>query len=1133
MARSKEPVTRYLSRLEKALQARNATEHTHRPALKDLLEELGSKITATNEPKRSECGAPDYVVTRNTQFGPLTIGYVEAKDVGQALDESEHGEQLKRYRKALPNLILTDYLEFRWYIDGDQRATARLATPAKNKLKPAADGEAKVLGLLRDFLGRDPEPITKPRELAERMARLTHMVRDIIFETFAGGRASQTLKDLRQAFAKALIPDLDQPKKAAEFADMYAQTLAYGLFAARCNHSSGAEFRRLGAAAEIPKTNPFLRTLFNTITGPDLNDEPYAGFVDDIVSLLNHTKMEAVLEQFGKRTRQEDPVVHFYETFLAAYDPKLREACGVYYTPEPVVSYIVRSVDHLLKTRFDCPGGLADTSTVDYQHEVEVGNKVEKKKATSPRVLILDPACGTGTFLYSVVDRIREQFMAQGNAGMWSGYVKNHLLPRIFGFELLMAPYAVAHLKLGMQLAGQDLTAEQRRKWAYDFSGDERLGVFLTNTLEEAERKAEDLFGPLRVITDEAHGAARIKRDLPIMVVIGNPPYSGHSFNRSYWMDRIPPGGMYNGKKVGKRGRRIKHFTHMGKLHQDYYMVDGEPLGERNSKWLQNDYVKFIRFGQWRIDCTGEGVLAFITDNSYLDNPTFRGMRSHLLHSFNDIYLLNLHGNYKKKESSPDGSPDKNVFDITEGVCIGLFVRSKKQSTKAEIHYADLWGTRERKYAALLEGDIAETKWTRLTPAAPTYLFVPRSEKRSAEYHAGWMITDVMPVNSAGIVTARDNLTVRWSRDEAWATAREFAGLPVEKARETYELGEDAEDWTVESAQDDVRKSGPAAERVAPLLYRPFDDRYTYYTGRSRGYICRPRAEVMRHILSKENVGLTWTRPMSPNYEFSVLAARALVDQCVIGNKSAGAGISYLAPLYLYPNGDLPKSLFDHEDGRRPNLSEKFIAEFSARLKMAFVPDGQVDRKKTFGPEDVFHYIYAVFHAPTYRSRYAEFLRSDFPYVPLTSDARLFQRLCELGTELVSFHLLESRRLAQLITRYPITGESEVAKGHPKYLPSGEKDPETGKALTAGRVYISADDPKNKKKGQYFEGVPPEVWGFHIGGYRVCEKWIKDRQGRQLSFDDLTHYQKVVVALKETIRLMAEIDAAIPNWPIK
>ncbi len=641
----------YLGEIEGYYRAGKATEHTYRGTLQDLLKMLDKGISATNEPKRVKCGAPDYVVERDN----FTIGYIEAKDVGLPLDKIERDEQLGRYRRALDNLILTDYIEFRWYVDGEKRLTARLASPRPDKRIPLdKQGAAEVERLLQQFLEHSVEPIRKPQELARRMARLAHMIRDVIIDAFKEREVSDNLRDLYEAFQETLLPELSE----AEFADMFAQTLAYGLFAARYNHTGRQFFTRAEAAKEIPRTNPFLRKLFGAIAGPDLDDEPFIGFVDDLTQVLAFADMDEVLADFGKTTRQEDPIVHFYETFLSQYDPRVREMRGVYYTPTPVVSYIVRSVDHLLRAHFACPDGLADTGTVPYTYEDENG---EKRVEQSPRVLILDPATGTGTFLYSVVEHIRASYRATGNAGMWSAYVREHLLTRLFGFELLMAPYAMAHLKLSMQLAAIDLPKAERANWAYDFESDERLGIYLTNTLDEALKRSQVVFG--RYISEEANKAAKVKRSYPVMVVLGNPPYSGHSANKGDWIKDLLHG------KDSQTGQTIGN----------YFEVDGEGLGERNPKWLNDDYVKFIRFAQWRIEQTGYGILAFITNHGYLDNPTFRGMRQSLMQSFDDIYVLDLHGNAKKKERSPGGSKDENVFDIQQGVAIGIFVKRQKQ----------------------------------------------------------------------------------------------------------------------------------------------------------------------------------------------------------------------------------------------------------------------------------------------------------------------------------------------------------------------------------------------------------------------------------------------------------------------
>jgi len=749
----------YLKTIENALKAGNATEHTHRPALKALLESLDLHITATNEPKRIACGAPDYIITRND----LSIGYIEAKDVGKSLDETERTDQLKRYRRALDNLILTDYLEFRWYVDGDLRQEARLARPQSGgKLKTEKGGIKAVEDLLANFLAHRTAAVNTPKDLAQRMARLTHIIRDIIITAFETGQESNLLQGWRDAFAQVLIADLGQPERTADFADMVAQTLAYGLFSARLMDTTPADFTRHEAQKLIPKSNPFLRRFFAKITSIELDDEPFAPFVNDLVNLLAHTDMEAVLTDFGKRTRQEDPVVHFYETFLAAYDPKLREARGVYYTPEPVVSYIVRSVDYLLKTRFNCPQGLADNSKItipNYDPSLKVkGKKQTRKTIESHKVLVLDPATGTGTFLYAVIDYIRQQFIQQGNAGMWPGYVKNHLLPRLFGFELLMAPYAVAHFKLSLQLAGRDLPDTLREQWAYHPADGERLGVYLTNALEEAhEMTGLPLF--TQWVADETNAANEVKRHLPVLVVMGNPPYSNFGqMNKGDWIQR-----------------QIEDYK--------------KELNEKKLN-LDDDFIKFIRFGQWRIEHSGSGILAFITNNTYLDGITHRRMRQSLLETFSEIYILNLHGSSMRYEQSPDGSKDENVFDIRQGVAIGLFIKEANKKGIAKVCHSELWGSRSSKYENLFKDDVSNTRWVQLDPKPEFFFFTPKDFSIENEYSLGWNVRDIFPVFQNGIKTDRDNLFFDLERDNLNKRFRIFysdEGMDV-AFRETYRV---------------------------------------------------------------------------------------------------------------------------------------------------------------------------------------------------------------------------------------------------------------------------------------------------------------------------------------------------------
>ena len=685
----------YLRQIEQALKVGNATEHTHRPALKMLIEALRLNIMATNEPRRIECGSPDYIITERA----VPLGYIEAKDVGIDLDRTEEGEQLTRYRLSLRNLILTDYLEFRLYRNGEPIQSVRLAKWQKNGImrrEPSA--EEQLAALFGAFLDAEVPSITSPRELAERMARMARLIHDLIRQAFTKEGQAGDLHAQYDAFQQVLISGLS----VDQFADMYAQTIAYGLFAARCNHT-GPGFTRERAGRDLPKTNPFLRRLFNTIAGADL-DERISWAVDDLAELLARADIAAILADFGKATRRHDPIVHFYETFLTAYNPKLRELRGVYYTPEPVVDYIVRSVDALLKQCFKLTEGIADASTIKMKRKRLSGKgegTVEEAYETH-RVQILDPACGTGTFLHAVIANIRERFT--GNAGLWPGYVAEHLLPRLYGFELLMAPYAVAHMKLGLQLKDS----------SYDFRSDERLRVYLTNSLEAAhEMTGLPLF--TQWLAEEAAAAGEVKKNVPIMVVIGNPPYSGHSANKGAWITGL----------------------------MDEYKKSPEVKKPAQGKWLSDDYVKFLRFSQWRIEQTGYGVLAFITNHSYLSNPTFVDMRASFMATFDDLYVLDLHGSTKPKEVPPNGQKDQNVFDIQKGVAIALFVRRTTRAKTCTVRRADLWGTRPEKYEWLASHDVTSTPWEDVTPRQPPWFFIKQDAARFAEYQEGWSVADI------------------------------------------------------------------------------------------------------------------------------------------------------------------------------------------------------------------------------------------------------------------------------------------------------------------------------------------------------------------------------------------------------
>lgn len=1039
---------KYLASIKKEQDCGVATEHTYRPALKTLLEALDEGIVATNEPKRILCGAPDFRITRKK----VLLGYIEAKNIGTDLDEIErgkgqHGEQFIRFREGLPNWILTDYLEFRWFVYGKKRLSVCIAKLyAKHKIKPTQDGEKMLNDLLGTFLIEPALTVTTAEDFATGMAHMTRIVRAQIIESFkkegAEGEHGSWFHNWLSAFRETLISDLDE----SQFADMFAQTMAYGLFASRVHTPPDKEFSRELAAFNLPKTNPFLRRLFAEIAGVDMPDS-IVWAVEDIVELIKHADMTKILEDFGKGKGKEDPVFHFYETFLAAYDPKMRKVRGIYYTPKPVVSYIVRSIDLLLKTRFDRPKGLADENT-----------------------LILDPATGTATFLYFVIDQIHQKFASQ--AGAWDGYVAKYLLNRIFGFELLMAPYSIAHLKLGMQL----------EQTGYRFESDQRLGIYLTNTLEEAAKKSETLFASW--VADEANAASTIKRDAPILVVLGNPPYSGISANRGPWIT---------------------------KLIEDYRYVDGKPLGEKKV-WLTNDYIKFFRFAEWRLERTGYGILGLITDHSFLDSPTFRGMRNKLLKTFDEIFVLNLHGNTKRRETAPDGSKDENVFDITQGVAISLFVKTPQHQSPC-VQYADLWGLRDNKHKVLNETDVNSTNWKELEPKSPFFLFVPIKESADLEYQVGWKINEIFNIGSNGVQTSRDSLVVDFDKTSL-INRIEFFADPNNSDTEvrnhffkkklvgTYPPG-DTREWRLSEARIKLQKTQSWRKAIVSYLYRPFDKRFLLYM---EDMVDWPRREVMQH-LDQPNLMLNVGRAgLVAQGDWDLLYCTNML--CDHNLFYRGSSLNF--PIYLYPDSEAIQGELVTSAARRPNFNTAFLKALAEKMKLS--QEEPFNLPKGIISEDIFRYAYAVFHSPKYRTRYAEFLKTDFPRLPLTRNLKLFRSLAAKGDELISFHLFESLKLQDFITEFPIKGANIVEKV--KYIHNDK------------RVWIN--------KGQYFGGVPKDVWEFSIGGYQVCRKWLKDRKGRPLSYDDIQHYQKIIVALNETIRLKAEIDKIIDyycGWP--
>ena len=903
--------------------------------------------------------------------------------------------------------------------------------------------------VLDSIIGRIPQvdwifykSAQSAQELAQLLAKIALKIELAVSSMYHDEPQNGYLHKLLESFQKELLPNLKltaNNDKDYSFADIYAQTIAYGLFTARVFgyiKEPNQDFNRANAAEQLPETNPFLKQLFEDISKSSVEDlgDDLVDAIAEAMEILRAAKMDAILSDFRHKMNREDIVIRFYEDFLAAYKPKMRERRGVYYTPEPVVSYMVRSVDLLVQEKFNKPLGLAD-----------------------PEVMILDPACGTGTFLLWIFQLIYKRFLenpALFTEGLedksWSIYVKERLLPRVFGFELLMAPYAICHLKLGLFL----------EETGYKFDSGKRLGVYLTNTLEDVARKQEVLFKEF--IAQESDAATEIKRDLPIMLVIGNPPYSGHSENNNKW---------------------IKSLVNC------YYFVDGKPLGEKNPKWLQDDYVKFIRFAQWRIDQSSQGILAFISNHGFLDNPTFRGMRQSLINSFDGISVYDLHGNNKKKEKQSDGSADENVFDIQQGVAITLAVKGKDKYIK----HSHLFGSRENKYQILTYNTIKSTDFTELTPQSEFYLLTPQDNDLFSEYGRYWKITDMMPINVLGFQTHRDDFAIDFERETLYKRINEMRdpNISDHQYSEKYNI-KDNRDWNLKEARKVISFDPHWDEKIISCLYRPFDWRNAYY---SSAIIDRPRRELINHVVGRENLCLLSSRQQSTLGYRHCWITRDPVNDCVISTTSREA--NQVFPLYLYPDPNKPQEI---QQEKRSNFSPEFLREITEKL--GYLPT----------PEEIFYYIYAVFHSPTYRSRYAEFLKIDFPRVPLTKDKNLFNTLSEYGEKLAELHLMTSPLLDNLPTNFVAQGDLVVAAGYPKY--------------NEGTVEIN-------KQGDAFTGVAQEVWNFYIGGYQVCQKWLKDRKGRVLSVEDIVHYQKIVVALGETIKLMQMIDEVIPGWPIE
>lgn len=1039
---------KYLSNLLKTYQKGDAREESYYKHLADFITEFSEsqrkkKIDVTILPKKTEAGNPDFRIWDGKQ---KIVGYIEAKDLGVDLDRIEDSEQLKRYLSTFPNVILTNYTEFRLFRNGEPVDKISITRPfviKKLSTSPPLENEDKLFELLERFLDFSLPKSYTAKTLAVELAKRTRFLKDeIVSEELKLG--TKSIQGFYEAFKEFLIAGISEE----EFADLYSQTITYGLFAARLRAEK--HFNRKLAYSFIPKSIGILRDIFKFISLDDLPQQMEI-IIDDIADVLSAADAKKILEQYYHEGKGSDPVLHFYETFLSVYDPATREKRGVYYTPEPVVSFIVRSLHLLLKDKFNIFDGLA-----------------------AKDVTLLDPAGGTLSFLAKAIEVAAEEIMNQ-IGGAVPMLIKERILENYYAFELMMAPYAIGHMKMSFLL----------EELGYKMKDDERIKYYLTNTLEMKELD-QSKFPGMSSLSTESHEAGKIKKHVPILVVLGNPPYSGHSSNTGEWISNV-----------------IK----------EYYQVDGKPLGEKNSKWLQDDYVKFIRFAQWKIDEAGEGVLGFITNHSYLDNPTFRGMRQSLMNSFDEIYILDLHGNSLKKEKAPDGSKDENVFDIQQGVAIAFFIKHK-DGKKKQIYHQEIFGLRETKYDWLDKHDIKNVKWNKIFPRPEFHLFIPTDNKLANHYYSFFKITEIFPVNNVGIVTSRDNFVVDFDRKTLEQRIKQFVNPKVdeEMLKLTYDLTEN-QDWKIKERREKLRKDFDWKDSITNILYRPFDERYILY---HEEMIERSRKDVMQHIL-EENMALCIGRQSSvigsDNYDI-VFISEQIVDFNLFRR-----GGELVFPLYIYrkPKAAQKKKtaaltqllMFEPEVGYEAifsNVSLEVRKMLERNFKKPFLNPLDTDIEcEGVGSKDIFYYIYAVLYSNTYRAKYAEFLKIDFPRIPFTKDYKLFIQIGKLGKQLADLHLLHSDDLKKTISRFPFTEIKKVEKL--KY--EDEK------------VWINNE--------QYFEGVKENVWKYQIGGYQVCEKWLKDRKERTLTFEEIQTYCKIVTALSKTIELQNEIDKYYEN----
>ncbi|ENK3654896.1 N-6 DNA methylase [Campylobacter jejuni] len=1070
----------------------NDKEHTHRTALQNLLQAIKdnqdkqNKISIKQEPNNDKegRGAPDFLITKDF----LTLGYIENKRVNANLDNIIKSDQILKYTKLSPNIILTDYLRF-VLLSLNEKNEIIICKEVKIcsldeiksiiKNQSLLETKTKELNeLFAIFFSKIPNPINSALDFANHLSLRTRILKDELLLSIE----NEALISLFNTFKETLYKELSYE----EFCDSFAQTLTYSLFLAKLNNDTAKEIDLNNAKKFIPKSFPLIRSMSGFLDDSFENLESIKWLLEEIINIINHIDITSIIKELNKTGEKDlfnrptilsthkDPYLHFYETFLASYDPKLREVRGVYYTPAPVVIFIINAIDEVLKQDFNHKKGLSE--------------------ALDKNITLLDFATGTGTFLLEAFRKALEPISKNS-----VNYNPKALIDKFCGFEFLIAPYTIAHLKLSQSF---------KEEFNSPLNDNESLKIALTNTLYSKsiskEQNDQNTLFTLIDLTKEFKKAQKIKEE-QILIITGNPPYSGASSNKGLYEDEIKISyGLEPSKaNLNKEQKEYINLYFQEKTKQNTKtfkaIYEKHKLeNEKNPKWLLDDYVKFIRFAQSKIDSQENGIFAFISNNGFLDNPTFRGMRYSLMQSFDKIYILNLHGDTRKKEKAPDGSKDDNVFDIMQGVSINIFIKQNSKVKNTKIYYHDLYGKRKDKYEFLYENNLNSIKWTLVKNNEPFYLFLPQNNDLLEEYNKGISVKDIFMLSSVGIVGGRDKFVMSnsdnlESLEELKTKIKRFLSLDIESARKEFDLGQDSRDWKIEYAQKELKDTQNNSFNYKKIHYRPFDVRWTYYTGKSKGFHCMPRGEIFEHFLENENIGLICDRGTKLNNINNIFISNKIIDLHLVGSGS------YIYPLYLYPTTRSKKFL----KKENPNFNEENFTSKIENFKESFRAFIDELYKEKFSPEDILGYIYAVLFHKFYREKYLDFLKTDFPKILFTKDKNTFKNLSKLGLKLINLHLLKNDEL-----------DFNVGEALFKDIKN--------KNLKIQKIKYNKDTKELFiNESLYFTKVSLEIYEFKIGGYAVLDKYLKSHKEEDI---DHNHFTLIIQTLNETLKIQDEIS---------